>query len=76
MTATVHPRQCVLDVALQYFGSIEAAYIVADRLDASIDQTLTAGATFEYSPDEIIDPSVVNYYKNNNIIPTNNGTDY
>lgn len=76
MTATVHPRQCITDIALQYFGSVEAIYIVAQRLGTSIDATPQAGATFDYSPDEIIDPAVVNYYKNNNIIPTNNGTDY
>lgn len=70
MTITVQQRQSVLDIALQYFGSIEAAFLVAERLGVSITDRLTAGMTLEYDASEIIDNNVVAYYAKNNIVPT------
>lgn len=70
MTGTVQERQTVFDVALQYFGSAEACFVVAEKLGISITDTPTAGATFEYDLNEVVDRHVVNYYSKNGIIPT------
>jgi len=70
MTATVQHRQTALDVALQYFGSAEAVFTVAERLGVSITDPLPVGATFEYAAAEIIDKSVADKYQDNGIIPT------
>lgn len=70
MTATVKDRQSLCDVALQYFGTVEAAFIVADRLGIAVTDTPTRGATFEYQASEVMDQHVVNYYERKGIVPT------
>lgn len=70
MTAIVSDRQSVFDVALQYFGDVSASIIVAERLNVAVTDRLTIGVVFEYSESEIVNKQVVNYYRQNNIIPT------
>lgn len=82
MTATITYGQSILDVALQYLGSAEGCFIVAQKLDVSITGTAMtaekdapetvelAGRTFDYSVNDIIDPVVADYYRRNNIVPT------
>ena len=70
MIVTVRHRQSVFDLALQHFGSVEACFKVADRLGIEITDETTAGATFQMEENEIIDKTVVDYYEQNNIIPT------
>lgn len=70
MTATVQDRQSLFDVALQYFGTAEAAFLVADRLGIAVTDTPPRGGVFEYQPDEVLDQHVVDYYARNGIIPT------
>lgn len=86
MVATIAHGQSILDVALQYLGSAEGCFIIADKLGVSITGTETtydkklkkdintkadlAGRTFEYFDEEVIDPQVVEYYRQNNIVPT------
>ena len=70
MTATVQERQTILDIALQYFGSIEACFLVAEKLGISITDQPPTGATFNYQNTDVIDKNVVDYYIKNNIVPT------
>lgn len=70
MTATVHDRQSVFDVALQYFGTAEAAFLAADRLGIAVTDTPPRGATFEYQPDEVPEPHIAEYYARSGIVPT------
>lgn len=70
MTATVQDRQSVFDVALQYFGSIEAAFLVADRLGIAVTDAPPRGASFAYGPEEVLDPHVAGYYARHGIVPT------
>lgn len=70
MIGTVNERQTVFDLALQYFGSAEACFLVADRLGITITDTPPPGAVFEYSATEIMDKQVVDYYSKNAIVPT------
>ncbi len=70
MKATVQHRQSVFDLALHYFGAIEAAFLVAEKLGCSVTNDLTAGASFEFSASEVQDKRVADYYAKNDIIPT------
>lgn len=69
MRGTVNDRQTVFDLALQYFGSAEACFLVAEKLGISITDTPTIGTAFEYEATDIIDQRVVDYYNTNEIIP-------
>lgn len=70
MTATIQERQTVFDLALQYFGSAEACFLVAERLGIAVTDTPPVGVTFNYEITDIIDHRVVDYYSKNGIIPT------
>lgn len=70
MIATAQDRQSIFDLALQYFGTPEAAFLVADRLGVAITDAPPHGATFEYQADEVADQYIVNYYLRHGIIPT------
>lgn len=70
MTGIVQDRQSVLDLALQYFGTPEAAFTVADRLGIAVTDTPTPGAAFDYLSGEVIDQHVVDYYLRKGIVPT------
>ena len=70
MIAEVQHRQSVFDVALQVFGTAEAAFIVAEKLGCSITDPIEAGSTLEYGIEEVVDKHVADYYRKNGIIPT------
>jgi len=80
MIVTVQPRQSVFDIALQHFGSPEAAFVVAEKIGCSITDELTAGIDIEFSGSEILDKRVVEYYRQNGIVPATDvigvGIDY
>lgn len=70
MTATVHERQSVFDIAVQYLGSPEGCFTVAEKLGVSVTGTLTPGIQFDYDVTDVVDKKTAEYYSNNNIIPT------
>jgi len=69
MTITIQQRQNVFDVALQHFGSPEAAFLVAEKLGCSITDELTAGVEIDFFESEIIDRLIVEHYRKNGIVP-------
>ena len=69
MIAIVHPRQSIFDVALQHFGSAEAAFLVAEKFGCSITDDLINVSTIEFSESEVLDKRIADYYRQNNIIP-------
>ncbi len=69
MTGIVNERQSILDVAMQYLGSDEGCFFVAEALNIAITDVPTVGSSFEYEKADIIDLHVANYYSENNIIP-------
>lgn len=69
MIAIVQDRQTVFDLALQYLGSAEACFFVAEKLGISVTDMPAPGASFEYETSDIVDPHVVDYYRKNGIVP-------
>ncbi len=69
MKATVQHRQSVFDLALLYFGTVDAAFLVAEKLGCSVTDLVNAGTAFEYSTSEIQDKRVTEYYEKNQITP-------
>jgi hypothetical protein len=70
MIIIVQQRQSVMDIALQYFGSPEAAFLVAERIGCSITDELEAGTEITVFDNEIMDSNIVDHYRKNKIVPT------
>lgn len=70
MKAIVGNRQSSIDIAIQYLGSAEGCFFIAQKLGVSITDRLVPGTILEYDAGDIIDKSVADHYSNNNIIPT------
>ena len=69
MKATVQHRQSVFDLAIQHFGTVEAAFEVAEKLGCSVTDEVKANTTFELAASEVQDRRVAEYYAKNNIVP-------
>ena len=64
--------QNLYDIALHIYGSIEGIVdLLIHNTSLSLTSKLTTGQEVIYTDNFIIDSSVVNYYKRNNIIPAN-----
>lgn len=71
-TITVHNRQCFLDLAMQYAGSAEAALAMALQNNLPLTQIFEAGAVL-IQP-EIVNKSIVDLYRVENVKPASNFT--
>lgn len=59
MKVEVKNRQCLVDVALQVCGSVEAVFAIAERNDLAITDDLAVGQILTYEPTDIEDKRVV-----------------
>ncbi len=69
MKVEVKDRQSILDIALQVYGNIESAFILAKENGLEITDDLDSGRVLEYSSENIIEKSVVTNYVLNRIYP-------
>ena len=71
-TYTVQYGQNLFDVALTLYGSIEGILdLLVYNKNLSINTELKYGDELEYTPYYYEDSTVVSYFKDNNIIPSN-----
>ena len=68
MTVTVKQRQTVSDIAIQVYGSIEAAVAIAEANGLSVTDDLEAGATIE-CPDKVYDRYLQSYVSKRRVVP-------
>lgn len=61
--------QSWFDIALQYTGSIENAFVVAKANDSSVTELITAGESFIIPSDARIYNREVNYLSGKKVIP-------
>ena len=69
MKVTVINGQCLSDIAVQVYGSVESVFVLAKENGLSVTDLLTAGQQLDYSSENIVNKRVVDYYKANNIHP-------
>lgn len=62
-------RQTIFDVALQHIGSIEGMFVLADRLNLNITDSIPENSKLDIIESDIINNIVVSSYKEKNIIP-------
>ncbi|MEO1049514.1 MAG: hypothetical protein AAFX87_02770 [Bacteroidota bacterium] len=65
----VQDRQTMLDVAIQYLGDASGGILLAKLNNLSITEQLEAGQVLKVDTEQTIDPKVVNYLKEKDIIP-------
>lgn len=68
MTVTVEHRQTVSDIAIQVYGSVEAAVAIAEANGLSVTDDLEAGTTIE-CPDKVYDRYLQSYVGKRQVIP-------
>ena len=69
---TVQTGQNLFDVALSLYGSIEGLLdLMANNPSLSIDSEIKSGDRLQYTPYYYEDQTVLQYYKSNNIVPSN-----
>ena len=68
MTVTVKQRQTVSDIAIQVYGSIEAAVAIAEENGISVTDDLEAGTTIE-CPEKVYDRYLQSYVGKHQVIP-------
>ena len=69
MEINVKDRQSVADIALQYLGSVEGAFDIADAF--GIDVTGIPEGSARLGDSSIIDINVRDFFKKEHIIPSN-----
>lgn len=70
MEVTVIDRQNPLDIAIQEYGDVSAAFQIALANGISITDELIPGETLEITENpELIDPDVLNYYQTFKVQP-------
>lgn len=69
MTIIALQNQSVFDIALQYYGTIEAVFDIAELNDLSITSNLQPGSVVKIPPIDYGYKEVANYYNNNKIEP-------
>ena len=69
MKIVTQDRQCLFDIAVQYMGSAEGAYNLAQRLNCAITDELPIGTAIEIYADDVIDNGVAQCYALNAIAP-------
>lgn len=69
---TVQTGQNLFDVALSLYGSIEGLLdLMVNNPTLSIDSEIKSGDRLQYTPYYYEDQTVLQYYKSNNIVPSN-----
>ncbi len=66
----VLPGQSLFDIALQVYGAVDGAKKLADDNGINITSDIVPGTELRFDGNMIINKNVVNYYKNDNIIPS------
>lgn len=71
----IHPKQSLLDIAIQAHGSLLAVILIASNNNVSITDMLTPGEVLIIpdAPTELID--IVAFYKKNGLIPATSCAD-
>ena len=69
MKIAVRDRQCLVDIALQACGSVEAVFAIAERNGLAITDDLVVGQTLTYETADIEDKQVVAAYASNGVFP-------
>lgn len=69
MEVTVKDRQSLLDIAVQYLGSIEGVFVLAERNDISITSRLCSGMKIECDEVDVVNLKVRNEYALRSISP-------
>ena len=69
MKIEVKNRQCLVDIALQACGSVEAVFSIAERNGLSITDDLAVGQVLTYEPTDIVDKRVIAALSAENIYP-------
>lgn len=68
----VKTGQNIFDVALTLYGSIEGLLdLMVNNPTLSIDSDITSGDKLQYTPYYYEDQTVIDYYQNNKIVPSN-----
>lgn len=67
----VKPNQNLFDIALHLYGSIEGLFdLLISNPELNMASELTYGQELEYHTEFILNPSIVNEFKSQNIIPS------
>ena len=69
MKIAVRDRQCLIDIALQACGSVEAVFAIAERNGLAITDDLVVGQTLTYETADIEDKQVVAAYASSGVFP-------
>ena len=69
MGITVKDRQSLFDIAIQYLGSIEGVWTLAERNNISITDELEDGTILKYDSADIIDTKVADHYERERLSP-------
>lgn len=68
MKTVVQAGQTLLDIAIQEYGTIEAAFMLAKTNDISITDTLQAGHEIE-TPEKVYNSELADYCQRNSVCP-------
>lgn len=68
MKTVVQAGQTLLDIAIQEYGTIEAASMLAKTNDISITDTLQAGQILEM-PEKVYNSELADYCQRNSVCP-------
>ena len=67
MKIQLQSKQTIWDIAIQYCGSEEAAFQIADLNDVSVTEELPVGTMLDVP--EAVNKQIVEYFKANKIVP-------
>lgn len=73
MKTVVQAGQTLLDIAIQEYGTIEAAFMLAKTNDISITDTLQAGQEIE-TPEKVYNSELADYCQRNSVSPATSET--
>jgi hypothetical protein len=68
MKTVVQAGQTLLDIAVQEYGTIEAAFMLARTNDMGITDTLQAGQEIE-TPEKVYNSELADYCQRNSVCP-------
>lgn len=69
MEITVKDRQSLFDIAIQYLGSVEGVWLLAEKNNISITDALEDGTILKYDSTDIIDTKVAEHYAQEHLSP-------
>ena len=69
MEITVKDRQSLFDIAIQYLGSVEGVWLLAEKNNISITDELEDGTILKYDSTDIIDTKVAEHYAQERVSP-------